>query len=81
MLNYIAKQNVFYFAFNTRLNECKNHHGFVGTDICPTCGEPVYDTYQRIVGFLEPRRSYSMDRKHEFDTRKWYNYAQMKAEI
>ena len=81
MLNYIAKQNVFYFAFNTRLNECKNHHGFVGTDICPTCGEPVYDTYQRIVGFLEPRRSYSMDRKHEFDTRKWYDYAQMKAEI
>ena len=81
MLNYIAKQNVFYFAFNTRLNECKNHHGFVGTDICPVCGEPVYDTYQRIVGFLEPRRSYSKDRKKEFDTRKWYEYAQMKTEI
>ena len=80
MLNYIAKQNVFYFAFNTRLNECKNHHGFVGTDICPVCGEPVYDTYQRIVGFLEPRRSYSKDRKKEFDTRKWYEYAQMKTE-
>lgn len=81
MLNYIAKQNVFYFAFNTRLNECKNHHGFVGTDICPVCGEPVYDTYQRIVGFLEPRRSYSKDRKKEFDTRKWYEYAQMKTEM
>lgn len=81
MLNYIAKQNVFYFAFNTRINECKNHHGFVGTDICPVCGEPVFDTYQRIVGFLEPRRSYSKDRKREFDTRKWYEYAQMKAEI
>ena len=81
MLNYIAKQNVFYFAFNTRLNECKNHHGFVGTDICPVCGEPVYDTYQRIVGFLEPRRSYSKDRKKEFDTRKWYEYAQLKTEM
>ena len=81
MLNYIASQGVFYFAFNTRINECKNHHGFVGTDTCPVCGEPVYDTYQRIVGFLEPRRTYSKDRKREFDTRKWYEYADLKGEI
>ena len=50
MLNTIAESGVIYFAFNTRINECKNHHGFVGTDICPVCGEPVFDTYQRIVG-------------------------------
>lgn len=81
MLNYIASNKCFYFAFNTRLNECKNHHGFVGTDICPTCGEGVMDTYQRIVGFLEPRRSYSKDRKKEYDTRQWYSYAQMKGDI
>lgn len=80
MLNYIASQGVIYFAFNTRINECDNHHGFVGTDICPECGHGVYDTYQRIVGFLEPVRSYSKDRKREFDTRKWYDYAQMKQE-
>ena len=80
MLNYIAKKNVFYFAFNTRINECKNHHGFVGTDICPVCGEKVIDTYQRIVGFLEPRRTYSEARKKEFDTRQWYNYASLKKE-
>ena len=72
MLNQIALQNVIYFAFNTRINECKNHHGFVGTDICPICGEGVFDTYQRIVGFLEPVRAYSKDRKKEFLTRKWY---------
>ena len=81
MLNYIAKNGVFYFAFNTRINECENHHGFVGTDICPECGKPVFDTYQRIVGFLEPRRTYSSARKKEFDTRKWYDMAQLKAEI
>ena len=81
MLNYIALQDVIYFAFNTRINECKNHHGFVGTDICPTCGEKVYDTYQRIVGFLEPVRSYSKDRKKEFSTRKWYEYAELKGEL
>lgn len=81
MLNMIARNKTFYFAFNTRINECENHHGFVGTDICPQCGKPVMDTYQRIVGFLEPRRSYSKDRKKEFDTRRWYEYAEMKGEI
>lgn len=80
MLNYIAKHNVFYFAFNTRINECKNHHGFVGSNICPVCGEPVYDTYQRIVGYLVPSRSYSKDRKREFNTRQWYSYAQLQHE-
>lgn len=75
MLNKIAESKVMYFAFNTRINECKNHHGFVGTDKCPHCGEPVYDTYQRIVGYLVPTRSYSKDRFKEFNSRQWYSYA------
>lgn len=81
MLNKIAEAGVIYFAFNTRINECENHHGFVGADICPVCGSPVKDTYQRIVGFLQPVRSYSKDRKKEFSTRQWYSYAAMKGEI
>lgn len=80
MLNKIAQSGVIYFAFNTRINECKNHHGFVGTDVCPTCGEPVYDTFQRIVGFLVPSRAYSKDRFKEFNARKWFDYASMKQE-
>lgn len=80
ILNKIALSDVIYFAFNTRINECKNHHGFVGTDICPVCGEPVFDTYQRIVGYLVPTRSYSKDRFAEFNTRKWYEYAEMVGE-
>lgn len=80
VLNKIAQAGVIYFAFNTRINECKNHHGFVGTDICPTCGGGVYDTYQRIVGYLVPTRSYSKDRFKEFNTRKWYEYAEMLKE-
>lgn len=79
-LNRIAQSGVIYFAYNTRINECKNHHGFVGTDICPECGEPVIDTYQRIVGYLVPSRSYSKDRFREFNTRKWYSYAEMLSE-
>lgn len=80
MLNQIALQDVIYFAFNTRINECKNHHGFVGQDHCPVCGEPVFDTYQRVVGYLVPTRSYSKDRFREFNTRKWFEYAEMMRE-
>lgn len=80
MLNRIALSGVIYFAFNTRINECKNHHGFVGTDTCPVCGEGVYDTYQRIVGYLVPSRAYSKERFREFNTRQWYEYAQLKTE-
>lgn len=80
MLNTIAKSGVIYFAFNTRINECENHHGFVGTDICPVCGKPVFDTYQRIVGYLVPSRAYSKDRFREYKSREWYSIAEMVKE-
>lgn len=79
-LNKIAQSGVIYFAFNTRINECENHHGFVGTDICLVCGGGVFDTYARIVGYLVPTRAYSADRFKEFDTRKWYEYSEMLSE-
>ena len=81
MLNHIARAGVFYFAFNTRINECKNHHGFVGTDICPACGEKVFDTFQRIVGYLVPSRAYSKERFREYTTRHWYEYAEMMRDV
>lgn len=77
MLNKIAQSGVIYFAFNTRINECINHHGFVGTNTCPHCGEGVYDTYQRVVGYLVPSRAYSKDRFKEFNARQWYAFAEM----
>lgn len=80
MLNTIASSGVIYFAFNTKINACKNRHGFVGTDICPTCGEPVEDTFQRIVGFLVPSKSYSKERFKEFSARQWYSYSELKGE-
>lgn len=75
MLNKIASRGVIYFAFNTKINVCKNHHAFVGTNVCPVCGEDIYDQYTRIVGFLTPTKSYSKDRRREFDARNWYDYA------
>ena len=80
MLNYIATQGVIYFCFNTRINVCKHRHAFVGTDICPVCGEPVFDTYQRVVGFLTPSRAYSKPRKKEFSAREWYETALIKSQ-
>lgn len=77
MLNYLAKNNVIYFAFNTKINECENHHGFVGSKTCPECGGEIIDTYQRIVGYLVPSRNYSKDRKIEFSKRNWYNIGNM----
>lgn len=76
MLNKIMHAGVIYFAFNTKINSCKHNHGFVGTDICPICGEPVADTWQRIVGFLTPSQSYSKERFKEFTARQWYKYAE-----
>lgn len=80
MLNYIASQGVIYFCYNTKINVCKNHHGFVDMDICPECGEPSCDTYQRVVGFLTPSKSYSKDRFKEFSARQWYDTAIMYGE-
>lgn len=80
MLNYIASQGVIYFCYNTKINVCKNHHGFVDSDICPECGEKSCDTYQRVVGFLTPSRSYSKERFKEFSARQWYDTAEMYGE-
>ena len=77
MLKYIASQGVIYFCYNTKINVCKNHHGFVDTEICPECGEHVCDTYQRVVGFLTPSKSYSKERFKEFSARQWYDTAVM----
>lgn len=77
MLNYLAENKVIYFAFNSKINECENHHGFVGSSTCPECGGKIIDTYQRIVGYLVPSRNYSSARKKEFNKRQWYEIGQL----
>ena len=72
MMNYVADAGVNYFAFNLRISACDNNHGFFG-DTCPECGHPVETTYQRIVGFLTPTKTYSEARKKEFAMRDWFN--------
>ena len=74
MLNYIADQGVTYFAFNTKIQACKNNHAFFG-NICPECGEPVHTEYTRIVGFYTPIKTYSKERKAEYQMREWAKVA------
>lgn len=73
MLNYVASQGVIYFAFTTKISVCKNRHAFISEKSCPICGEPIADTYSRVVGFYVPTSSYQKIRKAEFDRRKWMN--------
>ena len=75
LLNYVSDQGVNYFAFCVRISTCKNNHAFYGKT-CPVCGNPVETTWQRIVGFLTPEKSYSKERKAEFALRDWYEIDQ-----
>lgn len=70
MTEYIADQGVTYFAFNTKIQACKNNHAFYGKT-CPVCGEPVDSEYTRIVGFYTKIKSWSTERKKEYKLRKW----------
>ncbi len=76
MLNYVADAGVTYFAFNVRISACSKNHGFYG-DTCPICGGKKVTTYQRIVGFLTPERTYSKERKAEFRMRDWFKINMM----
>ncbi len=72
MVEWIADAGVTYFAFNTKIQSCKNNHGFYGTK-CPECGEPVDSEYTRIVGFYTKVSNWSNKRQEEYALRKWDN--------
>ena len=76
MLNYVASQGVIYFAFTTKISVCKHKHAFISEQTCPVCGEPIADTYARVVGFYTPTSSYQRIRKSEFDRRRWMDVLQ-----
>ena len=70
MMNYISDAGVTYFAFNTKIQACEKNHAFFGK-VCPECGGPVHTEYTRIVGFYTPIKTYSKERKAEFEMREW----------
>ena len=70
MAEYIADQGVTYFAFNTKIQACKNNHAFYGK-VCPVCCEPVDTEYTRIVGFYTKIKTWSNERSDEYKLRRW----------
>ena len=70
MVNYIADQNLTYFAFNTKISADDDNHAFYG-DVCPECGKPKTSEYTRIVGFYTKTKTWSDERKKEYKLRKW----------
>lgn len=72
MLKYVAKQGVKYFAFTGKISACEHNHAFYG-DVCPECGCPKETEYSRIVGFYTPVKSYTKERKKEWEMRDWMN--------
>ena len=76
LINYICDQGVTYFAFVTKISACKNNHGFYSS-VCPICGEPKDTEYTKIVGFLTPVKTWSKERKAEFQMRDWMDLNSM----
>lgn len=72
LLNEIARKGVIYFAFNSKIKECKNGHHWVADKHCPECGEEACEEYTRVVGFLRPTSSFSKERKQEYVERTWF---------
>lgn len=72
MVNYIASQGLTYFAFNIKIDSCKNNHAFYGS-ICPICGAPKAREWSRIVGYYTATDTWSADRRAEYDEREWEN--------
>lgn len=70
MTEYIADKGLTYFAFNTKIQACEHNHAFYGNK-CPICGEGVHTEYSRIVGFFTPIKSWSKERKAEYNMRGW----------
>lgn len=80
MTEYIADSGTVYFAYNTRIQACKNNHAFYGTK-CPVCGGDVATEYTRIVGFYTPIQTWSNERKKEYKMREWEGINKTVGEI
>ena len=72
MVNYIASQGLTYFAFNIKIDSCKNNHAFYGST-CPICGAPKTREWSRIVGYYTATDTWSADRRAEYSEREWEN--------
>lgn len=73
LMEYAAKCGVVYWAVNYKLHMCKNNHVWVGTDVCPKCGEVWTDEITRVVGFFTYTKNWNpVRREHDWPNRQFY---------
>ena len=65
LIQYAARQGVIYFAVNYALNMCAEGHMTVGhnASACSICGQPITDTFTRVVGFLTNTKHWNKVRR------------------
>jgi len=72
MLNYVRNHGVTYFAFNGKISADDNGHSFYG-NTCPECGAEKTMEWTRTVGFYTPIKTWSKERKQEYELREWHD--------
>lgn len=74
MIKSCAKKGVIYFAINYNLQRCKNYHMTVGkSGTCAICGEPIEESFTRVVGFLTAVNNWHKVRREEdYPERQFY---------
>jgi ribonucleoside-triphosphate reductase len=67
LIRHCASKGVVYWAVNYTLHRCVNGHMSVGDKltVCPLCGEPIADTFTRVVGFLTNTKNWHKVRREE----------------
>jgi ribonucleoside-triphosphate reductase len=80
LMEYAAKAGVVYWAINYRLNCCKQKHTWVGTEICPTCGQHWDSQITRVVGFFTTVKNWNPTRReHDWPNRQFYRAKEMEV--
>lgn len=75
LMDECRKKKVVYFAINYAYSKCSQGSYFIGKpEKCPYHGDPVIETYTRVVGFITPVKSgwNSVRRDIEFPERVFY---------
>ena len=80
LMEYAAKQGVVYWAINYRLNCCTAKHTWVGTELCPVCGQHWDSQITRVVGFFTTVKNWNPTRReHDWPNRQFYDAADMEV--
>ncbi len=72
LMEAASESGTVYWAANYALQQCDNGHMWVGSGVCPQCGEPTSSIWTRVVGFLTKVDNWNkVRREQDFPSRVW----------